>query len=103
MIIDIYNHFMPKPFMDRLADLVPGHIVLKAFPRLQTLWDLDARLKLLDRFPDYQQVLSLANPPLELLGTPARRRSWHASPMMGSPSFAAASRRAFPPSSPRCP
>jgi uncharacterized protein len=70
MIIDIYNHFMPKPFMDRLADLVPGHIVLKAFPRLQTLWDLDARLKLLDRFPDYSQVLSLANPPLELLGTP---------------------------------
>jgi aminocarboxymuconate-semialdehyde decarboxylase len=69
MIIDIYNHFMPKPFMDRLADLVPSHIVLKAFPRLQTLWDLDARLKLLDRFPDYQQVLSLANPPLELLGT----------------------------------
>jgi aminocarboxymuconate-semialdehyde decarboxylase len=69
MIIDIYNHFMPKPFMDRLADLVPSHIVLKAFPRLQTLWDLDARLKLLDRFPDYQQVLSLANPPLEVLGT----------------------------------
>ena len=72
MIIDIYNHFMPKPFMDRLADLVPGHIVLKAFPRLRTLWDLDERLKLLDRFPDYSQVLSLANPPLELLGTPAQ-------------------------------
>src|SRR5579875_1822152 len=70
MIIDIYNHFMPKPFLDRLGDLVPGHIVLKAFPRLQTLWDLDARLKLLDRFPDYQQVLSLANPPLELLAGP---------------------------------
>ena len=52
MIIDIYNHFMPKRFMDRLADLIPGHIVLKAFPRLETLWDLDARLKLLDRFPD---------------------------------------------------
>lgn len=70
MIIDIYNHFMPKPFLDRLGDLVPGHVVLKAFPRLKTLWDLDARLKLLDRFPDYQQVLSLANPPLELLAGP---------------------------------
>src|SRR5262249_55944225 len=31
---------------------------------------MDARLKLMDRFAEYQQVLSLANPPLELLGEP---------------------------------
>jgi predicted TIM-barrel fold metal-dependent hydrolase len=72
MIIDIYNHFLPKPFFDRLADLIPGHVVLKAFPRLRTLWDIEARLKLLDRFGDYQQVLSLANPPIELLAEPAQ-------------------------------
>lgn len=70
MIIDIYNHFTPKPFFDRLGDLIPGHAVLKAFPRLRTLWDIDARLKLIDRFGDYQQVLSLANPPIELLAGP---------------------------------
>jgi uncharacterized protein len=70
MIIDIYNHFLPKPFFDRLPDLIPGHVVLKAFPRLKTLWDLDARLKLLDQFGDYRQVLSLANPPIELLAGP---------------------------------
>jgi len=70
MIIDIYNHFMPRPFLDRLGDLIPGHVVLKAFPRLRTLWDLDARLKLLDGFGDYAQVLSLANPPIELLAGP---------------------------------
>jgi len=72
MFIDIYNHFMPKPFLDRLGDLIPGHIVLKAFPHLRTLWDLDARLKLLDPFGDYRQVLSLANPPIELLAGPTR-------------------------------
>ena len=70
MIIDVYNHFMPKPFLDRLADLIPGHVVLKAFPRLRTLWDVEARLKLLDRFGDYAQILSLANPPIELLAGP---------------------------------
>jgi len=72
MIIDIYNHFLPKNLLDRLPDLIPGHVVLKAFPRLQTLWDLDARLRLLDQFGDYAQVLSLANPPIEMLGAPER-------------------------------
>jgi uncharacterized protein len=71
MIIDIYNHFLPKSLLDRLGDLIPGHIVLKAFPRLRTLWDIEARLRLLDQFgSDYCQVLSLANPPIELLGGP---------------------------------
>jgi len=72
MIIDVYNHFLPKGLLDRLGDLIPGHIVLKAFPRLRTLWNLDARLKLLDEFGDYCQILSLANPPIELLGPPDR-------------------------------
>jgi aminocarboxymuconate-semialdehyde decarboxylase len=72
MIIDIYNHFLPKRLLDRLPDLIPGHIVLKAFPRLRTLWDIDARLRLLDQFGDYRQVLSLANPPIELLAGPER-------------------------------
>jgi len=69
-IIDIFTHVMPKPFLDRLADLVPGHVALTVFPRLTTLWDIDARLRLVDQFDDYAQVLSLANPPLELIGSP---------------------------------
>src|SRR6266849_5709755 len=70
MMIDIFNHFMPKAYLDRLGSLIPGHMVLTSFPRLKTLWDVDARLSLLDEFEGLQQVLSLANPPLELIAAP---------------------------------
>jgi len=70
VIIDVFNHFMPQRYFERLRGLVPDHPAATAFPRLATLWDIDARLRLLDQFGDYAQVLSLANPPLELLGAP---------------------------------
>src|SRR5690242_5468278 len=72
MILDVFNHFMPKSIFDRLATLVPGHIALSAFPELPTLWDVNARLKMMDEFDGLQQVLSLANPPIEMLGPPDR-------------------------------
>jgi uncharacterized protein len=70
MMIDIFTHFMPKTYLDRLGTLIPGHMVLAAFPRLKTLWDVEARLALVDEFDGLQQVLSLANPPLELIASP---------------------------------
>ena len=70
MMIDIFNHFMPKVYFDRLADLIPDHVTLTAFPRLKSLIDVDARLRLIDEFDGLQQVLSLANPPVELVGPP---------------------------------
>ncbi len=72
MMIDVFNHFMPKAYFDRLGDLIPGHPVLTAFPRIKTLLDVDARRALLDEFPGTQHVLSLANPPPELIGPPER-------------------------------
>jgi uncharacterized protein len=68
MKIDIFNHFMPKAYFDRLPTLIPGHVVLSAFPRVKPLVDVDARLRLIDEFDDLQHVPSLANPPLELIG-----------------------------------
>src|SRR5215470_6870707 len=70
MMIDIFNHFIPKPYFDRLGKFIPGHVALTAFPRIRTLSDVDARLRLLDEFDGLQQVLSLANPPLELIAAP---------------------------------
>jgi len=72
MPIDIYNHFIPQGIWDRLGDLIPGHIALRAFRQLPTLWDIEARLRLLDQFDGMAQVLSLANPPIEMMGPPER-------------------------------
>jgi aminocarboxymuconate-semialdehyde decarboxylase len=69
-MLDVFNHFMPRAFFSRLEKLIPGHPVLRAFPQLPALLDLDARLRLLDEFPGLQQILSLANPPIELLAGP---------------------------------
>jgi aminocarboxymuconate-semialdehyde decarboxylase len=70
VIVDVFNHFMPRAYYERLKVLAPALPAATMFPRLRTLWDIDARLRLLDQFGEYQQVLSLANPPLELLGPP---------------------------------
>jgi predicted TIM-barrel fold metal-dependent hydrolase len=72
MMIDMFNHFMPKAYHDRIAVLIPDNPAVTAFPRLKTLVDVEARLRLLDGFDGLQQVLSLANPPLELVAPPDR-------------------------------
>src|SRR5882757_7765084 len=69
-MLDVFTHFMPKPFLERLGELIPGHPVLAAFPRIETLWSVDARRRLLDETDGLQQVLSLANPPIELVAPP---------------------------------
>ena len=70
MKLDVFNHILPKAYFERLVEIIPDKRMLDFYPRLPTLWDLDARLALLDEYDDYQQVLSLANPPLELLASP---------------------------------
>jgi uncharacterized protein len=71
VIIDVFNHFMPRAYLERLQKIVPDHVAATAFPRLDTLVDVEARLRLLEEFQGLRQVLSLANPPLELIGPPA--------------------------------
>ena len=40
-MLDVFTHFTPRPFFDKIAGLIPGHPVLKAFPQLPALLDLD--------------------------------------------------------------
>jgi predicted TIM-barrel fold metal-dependent hydrolase len=65
--IDVFNHFTPERVFTQFKSIAPDNPGLKAFGALPALWDLDARRKLMEEFDDYQQVLSLSNPPIELL------------------------------------
>ena len=70
MKLDVFNHILPKAYFERLVDIIPDRGMLERYPKLPTLWDLDAHLGMMDEFDDYSQVLSLANPPLEMLAGP---------------------------------
>ena len=64
MKIDVFNHFMPKPYLERLAALIPGHAAVTAFPRLATLCDVEARLRLLD---DHTPFLAAGIPAVDFI------------------------------------
>lgn len=73
MKIDIFNHIFPKPFYDKYIDKgSSGKDMGKRVANIRTIVDVDARLKILDEFGDYVQVISLPHPPLEILAGPER-------------------------------
>lgn len=71
--IDIFNHIWPKPFFERLsAHLGTMTDMTRRSGEVPMMTDLDRRFEVMDMFgEDYQQVLSLASPPLEKFGDPA--------------------------------
>ena len=69
--LDIFNHIFPKPYYDLMMKIAPGlEDMGKRVRGVPMLYDLDERFRVMDRFDDYQQVLSLASPPIEALGEP---------------------------------
>ena len=67
MRIDAYTHFFPKPFFDRMMEIAGEYKDMgKRVRSLPALYDLDHRKKMVDMYPDYQQILSYPQPPLEV-------------------------------------
>jgi len=71
MKLDIFNHIFPRRFFDRMVEVAPKasdmHQRVRAIP---CIVDLDERFRIMDRFGDYQQVISLPSPPIEAFGPP---------------------------------
>lgn len=69
--IDLFTHFVPPAFVERIANHPIGGPASARWRNIPTLVDLDAHLQLMDEFDDYVQVPCFANPPIEAYGSPA--------------------------------
>lgn len=73
MKIDIFNHIFPRAFFDKYIDKGSGgKDIGKRVANIPTIVDVDARLRVLDQFGDYVQVISLPLPPLEIVAGPEK-------------------------------
>ena len=64
--IDVFNHIFPRPFFERLQEVIVNRGAIKRWLHIPFLYDLDVRFRMLDEFgPDYRQILSLSAPPIE--------------------------------------
>jgi uncharacterized protein len=68
--IDAYCHVLPRPYYDRLQAVSSERAanLLKRTAPIRSLYDLDERLRVIERFQEYAQIISLAAPPIEALG-----------------------------------
>ena len=72
-VIDVFNHCLPPRFVEACRDAMTKPLVM--FDRavvMPGMADLEERLRILDQFPSYQQVLSLASPTVESIASPER-------------------------------
>jgi predicted TIM-barrel fold metal-dependent hydrolase len=74
MKIDIFAHILPpkyKEYLDKESSATSKgfYTTQKVLP---TLFDLDVRFKIMDRYPDMMQVLTLSMPAVENFGDPKK-------------------------------
>jgi uncharacterized protein len=71
--LDAFCHVLPKRYFGRLQQSSSERAanLVKRTGVIRSLWDVDERLRVIEPFDDYAQIISLAAPPLEALGEPA--------------------------------
>ncbi len=66
MRIDAFTHFYPAAYYKRMEEVGTGlKDMFRRARAVQSIHDLDTRLRVIDQFPDYAQVISLPMPTLE--------------------------------------
>jgi len=68
--IDIASHILPVKYKKALDEAAPGHVQQDINNLLPTLWDLDHRFRIMDKYESIH-VLTLSRPPVEeVIGDP---------------------------------
>lgn len=66
MKIDIFSHILPPKYKEFLYKVAPsGFYIQDVVETLPTLFDLDHRFRIMDKFEGLMQVLTLSSPPVE--------------------------------------
>src|SRR5262249_52797444 len=69
--IDAFCHFFPQSLFEKMSQTTGGtRDIGKRMQGVRTIWDLDTRLKMMDEFADYSEILSLGLPPIEAMAGP---------------------------------
>jgi predicted TIM-barrel fold metal-dependent hydrolase len=70
MKVDVYPHIFPRAFFDKMVEVAPDKNAIKRWLNIPVLYDLDARLRMMDEFQEYQQILTLSLPAIEFIAPP---------------------------------
>ena len=68
MKLDCFTHIFPVKFFERMEEVVENKAPIKRWLNIPMLYDVDARLRIMDTFGEYQQILTLSAPPIEAQG-----------------------------------
>src|SRR5260370_5344431 len=69
--IDVFPHILPPRYFEGMAAVAPAGMALqKRMSGIPVLVDVDRRFRIMDRYEGYVQVLTLASPPIEIIGGP---------------------------------
>ncbi len=67
MRIDAYTHFLPTRFYKEVLSTGNHKDIGKRMMGVPSIYDVKVRLKVVDKFKDYAQILSYPMPPLEMM------------------------------------
>jgi len=70
MKVDIYPHIFPRAFFDKMVEVAADKGAIRRWLNIPVLYDLEARLRMMDQFAEYQQILTLSLPAIEYIAPP---------------------------------